>query len=65
LRQRAGRVQAHGAAHRLGAGRARQHELADGQPAAGLQEVEVMTQAERTRLRAQRATRFHPAQQGA
>jgi hypothetical protein len=41
----------------------REHELTDGQPATGLQEVEAMMQAERARLRAQRAARFDPAQQ--
>ena len=63
LRQGAPRVQAHRPAHRFGAGRAREHELSDGQPAAGLQEVEAVTQVQRAGLGTQRAARPDPAQQ--
>jgi hypothetical protein len=65
VRERPAGVQAQRARDGNGAGAAGQHELADGQAARGLQEVEAVAQAERMSLRAQRSACAHPAQQRA
>ena len=54
LRQRARRVQAQRPFHGNRVGGARQQQLTDGQPAGGLQEVELVAQPQRARLGAQR-----------